>query len=439
VREHVAVAPPRTRAVGVPRRRRGELDRATEPLAFGVRDPDELRAFQGFLRAGRASDGGESYRTLVRVLVAPDKFKGTLEAPDAAEAIARGWLRARPDDVLDLVPLADGGEGTLDSLVEALGGTVREARVEGPLGDPVTAPYALVPHDGRTIAIVETAYASGLALVSENRRDPMRASTFGAGQLIAAACAAGVDEVLVGLGGSATVDGGLGAAQAVGVAVLDRAGRPVGRGGRRLADIDRIDVTGLDRAVRRARIVAACDVDNVLTGPAGAAASYGPQKGASPDDVLELDRGLGHLAAVLHRDLGIDFRRLPGGGAAGGLGAGLAAFLGAHLRPGARVVMEAIGFPRRLAASEVVVTGEGRVDAGSARGKVVGAVTDAARASGRRVLVLCGEAGDVPAGIDVHSLAARFGRERALDRTADALEDLAAEVAAGIRPLSSAP
>lgn len=374
----------------------------------------------------------------MRVLVAPDKFKGTLTAPDAAGAISRGWVRGRPDDDVDEAPLADGGEGTLETLVAALGGTSREATVEGPLGDPVRAAFGLIRRRGRVVAIVEMARASGLQLVSEARRDVMRASTFGTGQLIAAACREGVDEVLVCLGGSATVDGGVGAAQAVGIGVLDAAGRPVRRGGRGLADVALIDATTLRHDVRRVRIVAACDVDNVLTGPMGAAASYGPQKGASPEDALVLDRGLAHLAALIHRDLAIDVRTIPGGGAAGGLGAGLAAFLGVRLRPGADVVMDASGFDGRLAGADVVVTGEGRVDAGSMRGKVVGAVAAAARASGRPVLVMCGEAVDLPDGLQVFSLVGRFGRDRALERAADALEDLAAEVAAGTETVSSA-
>ncbi len=374
----------------------------------------------------------------MRVLVAPDKFKGTLTAPEAARAIARGWLRGRPDDEVDALPLADGGEGTLEALVSALGGRTLEATVEGPLGDHARAPFGLVRSNGRAVAVLEMARASGLQLLSERRRDPLRASTFGTGQLIAAACRQGVDEVLVGLGGSATVDGGIGVAQALGIRVLDAAGRPVRRGGRALGDVARIDATALDPAVHAARVVGACDVDNVLVGPSGAAASYGPQKGASPRDVVTLDRGLAHLAAVIHRDLGVDVRALPGGGAAGGLGAGLAAFLGAHLRPGAEVVMGASAFDDRLEAADLVVTGEGRVDAGSARGKVVGAVAHAASAGGRRLVVLCGDAPDPPSGIEVHALVTRFGRDRAVGATAEALEDLAQEVAAAFDSVSSA-
>jgi glycerate kinase len=365
----------------------------------------------------------------MRVLVAPDKFKGTLTAREAANAIARGWRAGRPDDAVAQAPLADGGDGTLDALVSSLGGRTVDLAVEGPLGDPVTAAFGLVVRDGRTIAVVEMARASGLQLVSEARRDPMRASSFGTGQLIAAAGATSPDEVLVGLGGSATVDGGVGAVQALGISIEDERGRAVRRGGRGLAEIARIDATGLDPDLRRARVVAACDVDSVLTGPAGAAAAFGPQKGATPGDVVVLNRGLAHLAAVIERDLGIDVRALPGGGAAGGLGAGLAALVGARLRRGARVVMDLVGFDERLGEADLVVTGEGLVDATSWRGKVVGSVTEAARRAGRRVIVLSGDATGTPDGVELSTLVERFGRERAMERASDALAELASEAA----------
>jgi len=251
---------------------------------------------------------------LMRVLVAPDKFRGTLAAAEAARAIATGWRRVRPGDEVDEVPMADGGEGTLDALLAALGGRRRTARVRGPLGDPVEAAYGLLETEGRRTAVVELARASGLGLVSGSRRDPLRASTHGTGELILAACRDGADEVLVCVGGSATVDGGAGIAQALGVSLLDAAGRPIGPGGADLLELDRIDVTSIHPAVRSTRIVVACDVDNPLVGPEGAAHVYGPQKGASPEQVLLLDRALGHLAAVVHRDLAIDVRSRPGGG-----------------------------------------------------------------------------------------------------------------------------
>lgn len=369
----------------------------------------------------------------MHVLVAPDKFRGTLTAAQAAEAIAAGWLRSRPYDVVDPLPLADGGEGTVDALAAALGGERRAMRAAGPLGDPVYAVFGLIDRGDGVLGVVEMAQASGLALVSEGRRNALRASTRGTGELILAAARAGASELLVCLGGSATTDGGAGMAAALGVALLDPTGAPVGPGGQGLLDLARIDASGLDPGVRRLRIQAACDVDNPLTGPHGAAHVFGPQKGASSQDVLVLDRALAHLAAVIHRDLGIDVRSIPGAGAAGGLGAGLVAFLGARLRPGIDIVMEAARFPDRLARADVVITGEGTFDASSLRGKVPSGVLEAAGAARVPALVLCGRAETRPeGGVEVRSLVERFGAERAISEPRRALEDLAAEVAEGL-------
>jgi glycerate 2-kinase len=372
----------------------------------------------------------------VRVLVAPDKYRGTLTAAQAAAAIATGWRRARPDDALDELPMADGGEGTLDAVVAALDGRRRRVRVRGPLGDPVDAEYGVVVRGRERVAVVEMARASGLQLVGAERRDPLRASTAGTGELILAACREGVDEVLVCVGGSATNDGGAGMAQALGVRLLDAAGGPIGLGGAALLDLATIDVGGLDRSVAATRFVVAVDVDNPLTGPHGAAAVYGPQKGASADDVVLLDRALGHLAAVSARDLGVDVRDLPGAGAAGGLGAGMVAFLGARLRPGAEIVMDVVGFEERLAPSDVVVTGEGRFDEQSLRGKVAGAVLEVARRGGVPAVVLCGEAAARVPGVIVRSLVERVGAQDAFEQPRRSLEDLAADVAAGLEPVS---
>ncbi|MBI3648399.1 MAG: glycerate kinase, partial [Actinobacteria bacterium] len=256
----------------------------------------------------------------MRVLVAPDKFRGTLSAAQAARAFETGWLRVRPDDQVEVVPMADGGEGTLDALVEALGGQTLRERVTGPLGDPVEAPFGLVRTAEGVLAVVEMARASGLALVSEGRRDPLRATTRGTGELIRAALARSPVRVIVCIGGSATNDGGSGMAAALGARLLNAQEVPIHPGGAGLLELARIDVTGMDRSVRGTAFTVASDVDNPLTGPRGASRVYGPQKGASEDDVLLLDRALGHLAAVVHRDLGVDLRDAPGAGAAGGLG-----------------------------------------------------------------------------------------------------------------------
>ncbi len=371
------------------------------------------------------------YCDAVRVLVAPDKFRGTLSAEDASAAIERGWLRARPDDVVERVPLADGGEGTLDVLVDAYGGRRRSATVTGPLGEPVEAEYGLVPRGEDLVAVVEMSRASGLRLVPEDRRDVLHATTRGTGELILAACAE-TTELIVCIGGSATNDGGAGMAQAVGVELLDRDGRELMPGGDALLELERIDATRIDPSVRRARVLVACDVDNPLLGSSGASAVYGPQKGATPDDVELLDRALGHLADAIERDLAIDVREVPGAGAAGGLGAGLVAFLGAQLRPGVDVVMEAVGFERRLAETDLVISGEGKLDEQSWRGKVPAGVRVRALEAGLETIVLCGRS-DVeakPADVRVGSLVEWFGEDRAMRDAARALEDLAALVAA---------
>ncbi len=376
---------------------------------------------------------------LMRLLVAPDKFRGTLTAGQAAAAIAAGWRRTRPEDEIDQAPMADGGEGTLDAVLATMGGSRRVARVRGPLGDPVEAVFGLIDGPKGRTAVIELARASGLELVTPARRDPLRASTWGTGELILAGCREGAREVLLCIGGSATVDGGAGIAQALGVGLLDATGRDIGPGGIGLLDLTRVDLGGMHAAVRGARIVVACDVDSPLMGPEGAAHVFGPQKGASPPQVLVLERALGHLAAVVHRDLGIDVRSLPGGGAAGGAGAGMAAFLGARLRPGVRVVMEVLDLRRRLREATAVLTGEGAFDRQSGRGKVVGGVLAAAREAGVPAVVLCGRAELVPDGVLVVSLAQRFGLERAMADPRRLVEELASEVAAGADRLSSSP
>jgi glycerate kinase len=366
----------------------------------------------------------------VRVLVAPDKFKGTLTAAQAVAAIAAGWRRSRPADVLDELAMADGGEGTLDAVLGALGGERRQVRSSGPLGDAVHAAFGLTRRaGGERLAVLEAAMACGLQLLTPARRDPLRASTFGVGELMLAASGGGADEILVGIGGSASTDGGAGMAQALGARLLDSHGEQVHPGGRGLLDLASIDLRNLDRSVASARIVAAADVDNPLVGPHGAATVYAPQKGASREDVLLLERALGHLAALIARDLGVDVRNLAGGGAAGGLGAGLAAFLGAHVRRGAEIVMDAADFDARLVSADLVVTGEGRFDEQSLRGKVVGTVIERARRARTPVVVVCGQATTTTPGVDVRSVAALYGVETATERPRQALEDLAADVA----------
>jgi glycerate 2-kinase len=373
------------------------------------------------------------YPLAVRVLVAPDKFKGTLTAEEAAEAIARGWERGDPTAEVEVVPMADGGEGTLDAMVAALGGERVTREVSGPLGDPVTAEFAVVPTESGDLGVVEMARASGLALISPARRDPKRTTTRGTGELILAACRKRVQRVLVCIGGSATNDGGAGMAQTVGVRLLDSRGTDIRPGGAALLDLATIDMSTLHRSVKSATFVVATDVDNPLVGPHGASAVYGPQKGASPEDVALLDRALGHLAAVIHRDLGLDVRSTPGAGAAGGLGGGLMAFLGARLRPGVEVVMEAVRLRERMEKADLVVTGEGMFDDQSLHGKAPAGVLRAAEEFRLPAVVLCGQKRADRAGTRVVALADRFGLEPALERTRMLLQDLAAEVASGLR------
>ena len=366
----------------------------------------------------------------MRILVAPDKFRGTLTAAQAARAVETGWRRARPADEITVVPMADGGEGTLDALVEGMGGRLVAARVGGPLGDPVPAPFGLIPGPSGSTAVVEMARASGLGLIGEDRRDPRRATTLGTGELIRLALDHRPARVIVCIGGSATNDGGVGMAQTLGGRFLDAAGEQVGPGGAALLDLDRIDLRPLHDVVgRRVSFVGASDVDNPLCGPRGASAVYGPQKGASADDVRLLDRALGHLAAVVARDVGIELRDAPGAGAAGGLGFGLMAFLGARLRPGVEVVMEAVGLRDHLASAHLVVTGEGKLDAQSLSGKTVAGVLGAASEAGTRVAVVCGLAEIEIEGVPVRSLVGRFGEGPALRDTRRSLETLAEELA----------
>jgi glycerate kinase len=374
----------------------------------------------------------------VRVLVAPDKFKGTLSAAEAASAIARGWRRADAKAEIEAVPLADGGEGTLDALVTALGGELRSARVTGPVGGAVDAPFGLLPGSPR-VGVVEMARASGLALVPADRRDPTRTTTRGTGELLLAAIEAGAGKLLVGVGGSGTNDAGAGMAQALGVRFLDRHGHDLAPGGAPLLELDRIEMSGPADAVRGVAVEVLTDVDNPLVGPDGASAVFGPQKGATAADVALLDRALTRFAVIVARDIGVEVASLPGSGAAGGTAAGLVAFRGARIRPGLGVVMEATDFRGRAARADTVVTGEGAFDGESLRGKVVGGVIREARKAGaRRVIVLCGRAdGAAPAGVEVVALTDRFGPDRAMRAGAALLEDLAADAASAAGRVST--
>ncbi|WP_376794458.1 glycerate kinase [Thermogemmatispora sp.] len=328
----------------------------------------------------------------MRIVIAPQALKGSLTAPEAARAIARGLERVLPSAELDLVPIADGGEGTVEALVSATGGQLVRQTVTGPLGEPVEATFGLLGN-GQT-AVIEMAACAGLPLVPPERRDPRLTTTYGVGELIRAALDYGCRHLIIGIGGSATNDGGAGMAQALGVRLLDAQGEDLPYGGAALARLARIVPDGLDPRLRESRIEVACDVTNPLCGPLGASAVYGPQKGATPEMVPLLDAALEHYAEIIQRDLGRSVRDLPGAGAAGGLGAGLLAFLGATLRPGAALVLEAVGLAERLRGASLLITAEGQIDRQTAYGKSVGAVASLARSRGVPVLALAGSLGE---------------------------------------------
>ena len=326
-----------------------------------------------------------------RIILAPNALKGSCTAAAAAAAMARGSARALSEAELVELPVADGGDGLAEVLTAALHGERRSVRVTGPRFAPVDA--ALVWSPGRRTTVVEMALASGLALLAGPEQDATATTTLGTGELLRAALDLGARHIIVGLGGSATNDGGIGMAQALGWRFLDASGQPVAPVGARLADIARIDGTARDARLDQVRIEAVCDVDNPLTGPRGAAAVYGPQKGASPAQVAALDAGLAHLATLIARELGREIADLPGAGAAGGLGAGLVAFAGAALRPGADLVLDLLALDRHLAGADLVLTAEGQIDAQTAYGKAPAAVAARAKARGIPCIAIAGGIG----------------------------------------------
>lgn len=325
-----------------------------------------------------------------RILIAPQAFKGSVDAVRVAAAIARGLRRVWPAAECDELPLADGGEGTVRALVHATGGATRRSRVHDPLGREIDAEWGVLG-DGRT-AVVEMAAASGLPLLRAEERDPRITTTGGTGELMLEAAMSGASRVLIGIGGSATNDGGAGMARAVGFRFIDRDGHDLPDGGAALARLHRIEGQ-VDPRLVRVQVEVACDVTNPLLGPEGASAVFGPQKGATADVVAELDAALERYADVVERFVGRELRRTPGAGAAGGLGFGLLAFADAKLRSGAAIVMAATRFAERAATADLIVTGEGRMDAQSAYGKLTGSVIAKAREIGRPVAAVVGGVG----------------------------------------------
>ncbi|WP_411142094.1 glycerate kinase [Streptomyces sp. x-80] len=324
-----------------------------------------------------------------RVLIAADKFKGSLTAVEVAEHVTAGLRRVVPDVGVTAVPVADGGDGTVEAALAA-GFTRHEARVTGPTGAPVTAAFAL---RGDGTAVVEMAEASGLQHLPAGVFAPLTAGTYGTGELLLAALDAGAASIVLGVGGSATTDGGAGMLTALGARFLDAGGEPLAPGGGPLRELATADLSGLDPRLARTHVVLASDVDNPLTGPTGASAVYGPQKGASAADVAALDAALAHFAAVLASAVGAraaTYAAAPGAGAAGGVGYGALVGLGAEFRPGIEVLLDALGFAPALARATLVITGEGSLDRQTLHGKAPAGVAAAARAAGVDVIAVCG-------------------------------------------------
>lgn len=342
----------------------------------------------------------------MKIVAAPNAFKESLSAVGVAQSIARGVHRVLPQAEVVQVPVADGGDGTVEALVAATGGRIIKRRVTGPLGEPVNAYFGLLG-DGHT-AVVEMAVASGLHLVPENERNPLKTTTYGTGELIAAALDRGAKKVIVGIGGSATVDGGAGMAQALGCSLLDEGDRDIPRGGQGLAQLSRVDICKRHHALSEVKTVVACDVDNPLTGPHGAPAVYGPQKGATPEMVQQLDGYLASYARIVKRDLGLEIDTVPGAGAAGGLGAGLMAFLGAQLKSGVEIVIEASKLEQKLAGADLVITGEGKLDGQTAFGKAPVGVSRLAKKHGIPVVALAGALADDAGEVLNHGIDAIF-------------------------------
>ena len=363
----------------------------------------------------------------MKIVIAPDSYKGSIYASDAARAMEDGVRRVLPDAEVVLVPVADGGDGTLETLVETSGGRIITSDVTGPLGEPVSAQWGAMG-DGVT-AVAEMARTSGLALVRLEDRDPLNATTYGLGEVILEALEAGYRRFILGIGGSATNDAGAGMAQALGVRLLDADGAALPPGGAALARLARIDTSGLDSRAVEAEFDVACDVNNPLTGPEGASAVYGPQKGATPEIVEHLDAALANFAEVVKRDLGADVNDVPGSGAAGGLGGGIMAFLGGRLRPGVDIVLDTVDLASRLDGADLIITGEGCMDFQTVYNK---APIGVARLAGERnipVIGVSGSLGDGFTDVHEHGIAAAVAITHApmtLDEATDRVAELIA-------------
>ncbi len=374
----------------------------------------------------------------MKIVIAPDSFKESLSALDVAKAIESGFREIFPDAEYVKLPVADGGEGTVEAMVAATGGRVVAATVTGPLGEPIDAFFGLSGDE--SIAFIEMAAASGLESVPPSQRNPLKTTSYGTGELIKAALDHRVKHCIIGIGGSATNDGGAGMVQALGARLLTKQGEEIGYGGGELVRLQKIDLSGLDKRIKDCRFEVACDVTNPLTGERGATAIFGPQKGATPEMITQLDGYLLHYAEVIKRDLGVEINDIPGAGAAGGMGAALYGFCHAELRQGIDIVTEALGLEALVKDASLVITGEGRIDSQSINGKVPIGVARVAKRYNKPVIAI---GGSLTQDVDVvfdHGLDAVFSvlyrictLEEALEQAADNLRKSARNIAATIR------
>lgn len=374
-------------------------------------------------------------KTLKKVVIAPDSFKESLSAMAVAEAIERGFRQIYPQVQYVKLPMADGGEGTVDSMVAATGGEIVRVEVTGPLGQPVSAFYGLLG-EGET-AVIEMAAASGLHLAPKRQRDPRITTSYGTGELILAALERGVKAIILGIGGSATNDGGAGMMQALGARLLDDQQQPLPPGGAALTRLAQIDLSAVDPRLQQVSVTAACDVDNPLCGPQGASAVFGPQKGATSEMVTQLDAALSHFGSLLQQATGREVLNAPGAGAAGGMGAALLGMLNARLRPGIEIVIETLRLEEALHDADLVITGEGRLDSQSIHGKTPIGVARVAKRHGLPVIGIAGSLSKDYQVVHQHGIDAAFSvldrvvtLEEALTDAADNLEVTARNVAA---------
>ena len=371
----------------------------------------------------------------MKIVIAPDSYKESLSAMEVANQIEAGFREIFPDAEYLKVPVADGGEGTVQAMIDASGGRLVELRVRGPLGEPVSAFYGMMG-DGET-AVIEMAAASGLELVPAALRDPMRATSYGTGELIRDALDAGARRFVLGIGGSATNDGGAGMLQALGGRLLDDTGKDLAPGGGALATLASIDLSALDARIADCVFDVACDVTNPLVGPQGASHIFGPQKGATPEMVELLDAGLRHYADIIARDLERPVADVPGAGAGGGIGAAMLVFLGGRLRPGSEIVAAAVGLDAAVADADLVVTGEGRIDSQTIHGKTPVGVARVARRHGKPVIAIAGCLAPGAAAVHGHGIDAVFGAVSRPCTVEQALADAANNVRVSARNIAA--